>query len=103
MDNAREYGNRAAARAFSPPPTEKNYKWVYGSRPLSATTESASQQASKEEPDAAGEAGASEGQFQEIIESLTKEKESLSKKIADFQLNSTIPSEPYSVPFDYRR
>ncbi|KAK8377688.1 hypothetical protein O3P69_013970 [Scylla paramamosain] len=59
--------------------------WIYGSRSLSATTESASQQASKEEPEATGESRASEDQLQEIIESLNKEKESLSKKVADFQ------------------
>ena len=58
------------------------------SRPLSATSESTSQTAesSKHEPDAANGSRASPKQLQDTIESLSKENESLSKKVADFQV-----------------
>lgn len=76
-----------------------NCRWVSGSsRPLSATTESASQnvECSKEESDAANGSGVPEKHLQDVIESLTKENESLSKKVADFQVISSVLISPVS-------
>lgn len=63
-------------------------EWAWGSsRPLSATTENASQnvECNKEEPAADNGNEVSEKQLQDVIESLTKEREALTKKVADFQ------------------
>lgn len=56
--------------------------------PLSTTTESVSQKTerSKVEPDAASASTGAEKQLQDIVETLSKEKESLLQQVADFQV-----------------
>lgn len=58
------------------------------SRRLSATTESVSQktECSKEEPEVASAGTEAEKQLQEVVETLSKEKDSLSKQVAEFQV-----------------
>ena len=57
-------------------------------RQLSATTEHVSQktECSKVEPEVPIAGTEAEKQLKEIVETLSKEKESLSKQVADFQV-----------------
>lgn len=61
-------------------------------RLLSATTESASQktECNKMEPDGASTSISAEKQLEEVVEAFNKEKESLSKQVADFQVFSFV-------------
>lgn len=54
--------------------------------PLSAESVSHKTECSKVEPDAASASTGTEKQLQDIVETLSKEKESLSQQVADFQV-----------------